>query len=93
MLGQADGWTSHSAVVGSLDADFTLEFTFGAPSRSTGPVTFLLDDVSFTACPSLSSSTNCLGPQPPVDMPEPGSLFLVGAALAGLAAVRRKVRV
>jgi hypothetical protein len=93
MLGQADGWTSYSAVVGSLDADFTLEFTFGAPSRSTGPVTFLLDDVSFTACPSLSSSANCLGPQPPVDMPEPGSLFLVGAALAGLAAVRRKVRV
>jgi hypothetical protein len=92
--GQAGDWTSYSAVV-VLDADYTLKFDFGnvgevgPPTKQPAPFTLLLDDISFTAC----TSTNCLGPQPPVDMPEPGSLFLVGAALAGLAAVRRKVRV
>lgn len=89
--GEADGWTSYSAVIGSLDNDFTLEFTFGAAQTRT-PVTFLLDDVSFTACPSLASPDNCLVMAPPGTVPEPGTLFLVGAALAAGAAVRRKVK-
>lgn len=79
-------WTQYSSSGLFLSADFdTFQFLLN-PVRS--PFQVSIDDISFTACdPGVSCTPNGNG-----NVPEPGSLFLVGAALAAGAVVRRKVK-
>ncbi len=79
-------WTQYSSSGLILSADFdTFQFLLN-PVRN--PFQVSIDDISFTACdPGASCTPNGNG-----NVPEPGSLFLVGAALAAGAVVRRKVK-
>ena len=75
------GWVSHLVDVtnGLLDnagQTVTLRISNIVPDSFTGPAGFGIDDISL----NVTSS----------EVPEPGSLALVGVALAGLAASRRK---
>ena len=80
------GWTPHYAVV-SLDADLSLRFSL---DTQRVPFSFFIDDVGFTRCDPNAAS--CIPGGPTNNTPEPGTLLLVGAALAAGAAVRRKAK-
>lgn len=74
-------WVSHivdvtNGLLDNADQTVTLRVSNFIPENFTGPAGFGIDDISL----NITSS----------EVPEPGSLALVGVALAGLAASRRK---
>lgn len=91
---EVSGWTPYTTTIILPDADVALLFSVDTSGVGGGsaPFNFNVDDVTFVSTadcvrdPTLPGcSANGGG-----TVPEPGSLFLVGAALAGLAIVRRK---
>lgn len=67
----------------------SLTFNF-TPSSAAAASQLLVDDISI-ACVTGQTSGDCGGGTPPPSQtPEPGSLMLVGAALAGLAGMRMR---
>ena len=76
-------WVSHStdvtnALLGNAGQTVTLRISNVVPESFTGPAGFGNDDISLDIAISA--------------VPEPGSLALVGLALAGLAVSRRKLK-
>lgn len=85
--GLSDGVPVYQEIVGEFLADsggdFDLEFSFSSLiGTNQGQAEFYLDDLSISQCLSNCDSGN--------RVPEPGTLLLVGAALAAGSMVRRK---
>lgn len=81
-----DGWLYYSVLI--TGASGPLQFTF---TGDTGDEAYI-DEVGLS-CGNQQDNLNCRAPTNNNDVPEPGSLLLVGAALAGLGLVRRRKQV
>lgn len=78
-----DGWWMYQGFITNSTAG-DLKFSFNSTSAAEAYV----DDVLLMCVESLTG--NCTGVPIGNNVPEPGSLLLVGAALASMAAIRRR---
>lgn len=86
------GWTPYFGNVELNVGDHTLSFMVDASALGGTAFDFNIDDVSFTKNPTFCDPANPACGGGPGNVPEPGTLFLLGAALAAGAAVRRKTK-
>ena len=86
-----DGWVQyHAAYDDTFFADGVFTFSNETVAGTTPSSKVFIDDVSVIQFDRVCvpGTPGCGGPT----LPEPGTLFLVGAALAAVAAVRRKAK-
>lgn len=82
-------WYQYLGLIGGSSGGEML-FSF---SSNIGGLPLYLDDVSISCVVSLTGDCTGVSKDNNNDVPEPGSLLLVGAALASIAAVRRRKQV